>query len=139
MRIVHTLDELAVLASDRHVNGFWARSEVRLEIPDITEPALLSAQGVLNELQDRRGTIAGSGLMFLTLLGGVIVVMKRHESLMSWRAAIELLLVLAFAFTLGYLARLVSRAWTRWQFARRCREQHRKLGQIARPVTPPAG
>lgn len=131
MRIVHTLDELALLASDRQVNGFWARTEVRLEIPAITEPALLSAQEELNQLQDRRGTVACTGLMFLTLMGGVITVMNRHESLLSWRAAAELLLVLGFAFTLGYVARFVSRAWTRWQFAHRCREQHRRLMGLA--------
>ncbi len=127
MHIVHSLDELLILPADRHVNGFWARMEVRLEIPDITEPALLRAQIALNELQDRRGTIAGAGIMFLTLLGGVLAVMARNRSLFSWRAAFELSVVLLLSFTLGYLARFASRAFTRWQFTRRCREQYRAL------------
>ena len=127
MHIVHSLDELLILPTDRHVNGIWARMEVRLEIPDITEAAQLRAQRALNELQERRGTIAGAGVMFLTLLAGVLTVMGRHESLLSWRGALELVVVLMLAFTLGYVARLASRAFTRWQFARRCREQHRAL------------
>jgi hypothetical protein len=127
MHIVHSLDELLILPADRHVNGIWARMEVRLEIPDITEAAQLRAQRALNELQERRGTIAGAGIMFLTLLGGVLAVMGRRQSLLSWRAALELAAVLALSFALGYGARLVSRAFTRWQFTRRCREQHRAL------------
>jgi hypothetical protein len=130
MHIVHSLDELLILPTDRHVNGIWARMEVRLEIPDITEAAQLRAQRALNELQDRRGTIAGAGVMFVTLLGGVLAVMERYTSLLSWRAALELVTVLMLSFTLGYAAWLVSRAFTRWQFARRCREHHRTLARL---------
>lgn len=130
MHIVHSLDELLILATDRHVNGIWARMEVRLEIPGITEAAQLRAQRALNELQERRGTIAGAGIMFLTLSGGVLAVMGRYHSLLSWLAALELAAVLVLSFALGYVARLASRSFTRWQFARRCREQHRALVRL---------
>jgi hypothetical protein len=139
MRIVHSLDELLILPRDRHVNGLRARTEVRLEIPDIERPVLVRAQDALNELQERGGAVAGAVVMLLLLIAGVIEVMQRHSSLLSLRAGVELSAVLALAFALGFMGRLASCAFTRWQFGKLCREQHRALAETllapAAPVT----
>ena len=127
MRIVHTLDELRVLPSDRQVNGFCARSAVRLEIPDITAPALVNAQDALNELQERSGSFAGALCMLLTLTYGLVLVLQRHDSLLSVRAAGELLAAIGLSFAIGFAARFVSCVRTRWQFTRRCLELHRAV------------
>lgn len=137
MRIVHSLDELLILPSDRRVNGFRARAEVRLEIPDIEYPVLARAQDALNELQERGGAMAGAIVMLILLIGGVIEVMQRHASLLSLRAGAEIIAVLALAFALGFVGRLASCAFTRWQFAKVCREQHRALaGMLMAPAAP---
>jgi hypothetical protein len=129
MRIVHSLDELLILPRDQRVNGLRARTEVRLEIPDIERPVLVRAQDALNELQERGGAMAGAIVMLLLLIAGVIEVMQRHSSLMNLRAGAELLAVLALSFALGFVGRLVSCAFTRWQFGKVCRAQHRALAQ----------
>lgn len=127
MRIVHSLDELRLLPRDRTVNGFRARSEVQLEIPHITRQAQIHAQGELNKLQESRGAITGSLVMLLVLIVGVVDIMQRHESLLSLRAASELLAVLALSFASGFAGRFVSCAFRRWKFARRCRELYASL------------
>jgi hypothetical protein len=127
MRIVHTLDELRGLPGDRDVNGFRARAAVRLEIPDVTTPALASAQDALNELQERSGSLAGALCMLLTLVYGVVLILQRHDSLLSLRAAGELLAVISLAFATGFAARFLSCIRTRWQFRRRCLALHRAL------------
>ena len=127
MRIVHSLDELRQLPRDRDVNGFRTRSAVQLEIPHITRPAQARAQDSLNQLQESRGAIAGSLVMLAALIYGVVDIMQRHESLLSLRAASEVLAVLALSFSLGFAARFVSCAVRRWQFARRCRELYATL------------
>jgi hypothetical protein len=135
MRTVHSLDELLVLPRDRRVNGFRARTEVRLDIPDITRPALVRAQDALNELQESGGSIAGAMCTLAMLVYGVVLVLQRHDSLLTVRAAGEMLAVLGLSFALGFAARFASCVHTRWQFTRRCRALHRalaeqKLGQI---------
>jgi hypothetical protein len=127
MRIVHSLDELRQLPRDRLVNGFRVRSEVQLEIPRVTWHTQVRAQAALNRLQESRGALAGSLMMMAALLYGVVDIMRRHESLLSLRAASELLAVLGLAFSLGFAARFISCAIKRWQFTRRCRELSRLL------------
>jgi hypothetical protein len=127
MRTVHTLDELLMLPRDRLVNGFRARAEVRLEIPDVERSAQVRAQEALNELQENSGALAGAVCMLATLIYGVVRVIQRHESLFSLRAVAELLAVLALASLLGFAARFTASACTRLQFARRCRALHRAL------------
>lgn len=137
MRIVHSLDELLILPRDRRVNGLRARTEVRLEIPDIERPALARAQDALNQLQERGGALTGALVMLLLLVLGVIEVLQRHESLLTLRAGAELVAVLALSFALGFVARLASCAYTRWQFGKVCREQHRALAEaLMAPVAP---
>jgi hypothetical protein len=109
------------------VNGFRARSEVRLDIPDITEPAQVRAQDSLNELQERGGSLAGAVCMLLTLLYGVVLVVQRHQTLWSLRAAGELCAAVGLSFVIGLVARLASCVYTRWEFRRRCRDLHRAL------------
>ena len=137
MRIVHSLDELLILPRDRQVNGLRARTEVRLEIPDIERPVLARAQDALNELQERGGALTGAVVMLLLLIAGVIEVMQRHSSLMTLRAGAELIAVLALSFAAGFAGRLASCAFTRWQFARLCREQHRALAETLMPPVSP--
>ena len=127
MRIVSSLDELLILPRDRCVNGFRTRTAVRLDIPEITQPALVRAQDALNELQERGGSITGAVCMLLTLIYGVVLVFQRHDSLLTWRAAGELFAALGLSFTVGLAARFASCIHTRWQFRRRCRELHRTL------------
>lgn len=127
MRVVHSLDELLVLPSDRRVNGFRVRAAVRLDIPDITRPALARAQDALNELQERGGSLSGAICTLATLVYGVVLVMQRHESLWSVRAAGELLAAIGLSFAFGLAARFVSGVHRRWRFGRRCAQVHRLL------------
>lgn len=129
MRVVNTLDELLALPRDRHVNGFRSRTPVRLEIPALTRPMLIRAQYALNELQERGGALAAAAFMFATLIVGVAKVLHRNPSLLEVRALLESAIVLAVAFAAGILGRYVAMTVTRWQFAQRCRAQHRALSR----------
>lgn len=135
MRTVHSLEELLLLPGDQCVNGFRARSEIRLEIPDITRATLIRAQESLNALQQSGGAIAASALMLCALVIGAVEVGQRFSSMTSLRALMGLAAVLACSFALGFAARYGARVFTRWRFTRLCREQHRALsGELMRPV-----
>ena len=135
MYVVHSLDELLILPRDSRVNGFRARAEVRLDIPSLAQPALVRAQDSLNELQERGGSLAGAVCMLLTLVYGVVLVMQRHDTLWSVRAAGELFAAVGLSFAIGLAARFASCLHTRWEFRRRCRDLHRVLArEIAAPV-----
>lgn len=134
MRVVNTLDELLALPKDRRVNGFRKRVPVRLEIPAITKPVLVRAQYALNELQERCGSLGAASFMFVTLIYGVIQVFHRNASLLTVRAALELATVLAISFAAGALGKYLALAITRWQFARRCRNQYRSLLEQLQPA-----
>lgn len=127
MRIVHSLDELLLLPRDRLVNGLLARTAVRLAIPDVAQRVLMRAQDSLNELQERGGSSAGAACMLVTLIYGVVLVLRRHDSPWSVRAAGELFAVLGLSFAIGLAARFIACLHTRWRFARRCRALHRTL------------
>jgi hypothetical protein len=127
MYVVHSLDELLILPRDPRVNGFRARAELRLDIPALAQPAQVRAQDSLNELQERGGSLAGAVCMALTLVYGVLLVMQRHDSLWSARAAGELSAAVGLSFAIGLAARFASCLHTRWEFRRRCRELHRAL------------
>ena len=135
MRVVNTLDELLALPQDRYVNGFRKRIPVRLEIPALTTPVLVRAQYALNELQERCGSAGAAGFMFVTLLAGVAKVFERNASLLSWRAAIELGVVLGISFVAGVVGKYFACALTRWQFAHRCRVQYRRLTEQLQQTT----
>ena len=130
MRIVHSLDELLELPREPGVNGFRAREPLRLEIPRISSDVSTLAQDSLNSLQDRCGSLAASGVMFLALVAGVFKVFHRNPTLLTWQALSELAAVLVISFGLGALAKMVAQAFTRWQFARRCKEQYERLSQL---------
>jgi hypothetical protein len=135
MYVVHSLDELLILPRDSRVNGFRARAEVRLDIPALTQPALVRAQDSLNELQERGGSLAGAVCMLLMLVYGVVLVMQRHDTFWSLRAAGELLAAVGLSFAIGLAARFASCLHTRWEFRRRCHDLHRALtGEISSPV-----
>jgi uncharacterized integral membrane protein len=127
MRIVNTLDELLQLPADKQVNGFRVRTPVKLELANLSSPALVSAQEALNRLQARRGSLAGAICMFLTLIYGVTQIFRFTEKLLSWEAVLGLGLVLVAAFGTGVIAKYLALTVTRWQFARWCRQQHRVL------------
>ena len=130
MRIVHSLDELLELPREPGVNGFRARQSLRLEIPRIASDASTLAQDSLNTLQERCGSVAASGVMFLALVAGVFKVFDRNPTLLSWQALSELAAVLLISFGLGALAKIVALAFTRWQFARRCKEHYERLSRL---------
>jgi hypothetical protein len=132
MRIVHSLEELLDLPSDEHVNGFRRRESLQLEIPTLTHHALTDAQDALNSLQERGGSLAAAVVMFLAMIFGVVKVFYRNPSMLTGQALLELAAVLLISFGLGAIARVIALAFTRWQFARRCREQYEELSRILR-------
>jgi hypothetical protein len=132
MRIVHSLEELLELPRDEHVNGFRRRESLQLEIPTLNDHALTDAQDALNSLQERGGSLAAAGIMFLALIVGVTNVFLRNPSLFSGRALLELAVVLVVSFSLGAFGKMLALAFTRWQFARRCREQYDELSRLLR-------
>jgi len=132
MRIVHSLEELLDLPRDEHVNGFRRRESLQLEIPTLNDHALTDAQDALNSLQERGGSLAAAGIMFIALVLGVITVFLRNPSLLSGRALLELAAVITISFCFGAVAKMVALAFTRWQFARRCREQYDQLSRMLR-------
>ncbi len=130
MRIVHSLDELLELPSEPGVNGYRAREPLRLEIPQLASEASTRAQDSLNSLQDRCGSLAAAGVSFILLVAGVFNILQRNQTLLSWSAAAELGVVLVISFCFGALAKMMTLSFTRWQFARRCREQYEELSQV---------
>jgi len=132
MRIVHSLEELLDLPRDEHVNGFRRRESLQLEIPTLNDHALTDAQDALNSLQERGGSLAAAGIMFIALVLGVITVFLRNPSLLTGRALLELAAVITISFCFGAVAKMVALAFTRWQFARRCREQYDQLSRMLR-------
>ena len=132
MRIVHSLEELLDLPHDEHVNGFRRREPLQLEIPTLNDHALTDAQDALNSLQERGGSLAAAGIMFIALVLGVITVFLRNPSLFTGRALLELAAVITISFCFGAVAKMVALAFTRWQFARRCREQYDELSRMLR-------
>src|SRR5215213_2028957 len=121
MRVVSSLDELLQLPRDKRVNGFRVREPLQLEIPALTRHALHDAQEALNSLQERGGSLASAAVMFIALVYGVIQVFHRNASIGTVRAWLELAAVLVISFCLGALAKTAALAFTRWQFAFRCR------------------
>jgi hypothetical protein len=130
MRVVNSLDELLELPADRCVNGFRARTPVKLEIPDLSTQVQTGAQEALNGLQVRGGSLAGAVFMFLTLLYGVTQIFHRTDSLMSWEALVGLAAVLVVSFGVGFVAKYAALLVTRWRFARLCRAYYRLLSAM---------
>lgn len=130
MRIVHSLNELLQLPREPGVNGFRVRESLRLEIPRIASDVSTRAQDSLNRLQERCGSLAASSVMFVTLVIGVLKVFHRNAELLTWRTVSEFAAVLVISFGLGAMAKMAALAVTRWQFARRCREQHEQLSRL---------
>lgn len=132
MRIVHSLEELLDLPRDSSVNGFRTRQPLRLEIPTLAHDALDDAQEALNRLQSRGGSLAAAGVMLIALIAGVLKVFHRNPSMLNGQALIELAVVLVVSLLLGTVARGAALSITRWQFARRCREQYEELARQLR-------
>ena len=130
MRIVHSLDELLELPQEPGVNGYRAREPLRFEIPKLDSDISTRAQDSLNSLQDRCGSLAAAGVSFTILVAGVFSLFQRHSTLLSLSALAELVVVLVISFCFGALAKMITLSFTRWQFARRCREQYEVLSQL---------
>lgn len=130
MRIVHSLDELLDLPREPAVNGYGAREALRLEIPKLATDATSRAQESLNRLQERGGSAAAAGVMFVMLVGGVFSVFQRNTAILNFSALAELAVVVVISFCFGALAKMVALSVTRWQFARRCREQYDVLSRV---------
>lgn len=121
-----------ISGSSSHIGKFRARESLQLEIPAITHYALNDAQDALNSLQERRGSLAGAGLMLLALIFGVTQVFYRNPSMLTGRPLLELAAVLVISFCFGAIAKMIALAFTRWQFTRRCREQYEELSRVLR-------
>ena len=132
MRIVHSLDELLELPREPAVNGYGAREALRLEIPKLATDATSRAQESLNSLQERCGSLAAAGVMLVMLVAGVFNLFQRNATIFSFRALAQLAVVLVISFCFGALAKMVALSVTRWQFARRCREQYEELSRVMR-------
>jgi hypothetical protein len=130
MRIVHSLDELLELPREPAVNGYGAREALRLEIPKLASDATSRAQESLNRLQERCGSLAAAGVMLVILVGGVFNLFQRNATIFSFRALAELAVVAVISFCFGALAKMIALSITRWQFARRCREQYHVLSRL---------
>ena len=130
MRVVNSLDELLRLPRDPRVNGFGARTRVRLEIPELTRHALLRTQNSLNRLQSRCGCVAGGVVTLGMLVYGVIFAFQRNATWLSLHLLADLAMVLLVAFVSGFAAKMATLAVTRWQFTLRCRAQHGRLVQL---------
>jgi hypothetical protein len=130
MRIVHSLDELLDLPRESAVNGYGAREALRLEIPRLASDATGRAQDSLNRLQERGGSAAAASVMFVMLVGGVFSVFQRNTAMLNLGALTELSVVVVLSFCFGGLAKMVALSVTRWQFARRCREQYEVLSRL---------
>lgn len=126
MRTVSSLEQLAMLPRDRAVNGFVRRTPLRLEIPHVARHGLLRAERALNRLQARCGCVAG-GLATLAALAAGIVVLADGGLDWSWRLPLQVAAWLGLAFIAGLAGKFLVLALTRWQFARTCRVQHRRL------------
>jgi hypothetical protein len=131
MRIVSSLDQLAALPRDRSVNGYGARTPLRLEIPAVTRHSLLRVERALNRLQSRCGCMAGAIVTLIALGAGAIDLVRSGALAWSWDLPIRGLLVLAGAFLLGLAAKFATLAATRWQFTRACRLHVRALARDA--------
>lgn len=127
MRVINSLDELLRLPRDPRVNGFGVRVPLRLEIPELTRHALLRAQGALNRLQSRCGCLAGALATLATLALGVRWLWRSELDWTSWAAVRALGLLVVAAFIAGFIGKFTTLVITRWQFAHRCRRQHRLL------------
>ena len=135
MRVVSSLDDLLQLPRDSRVNGFRARELLQLEIPALTRHALTGAQDALNSLQERGGALAAAVAMLMVMTAGVVDVFYRNSMQFTLRAIVELVAVIAISFGVGAFSKLVALAFTRWQFAYRCRAQHRMLSMLLRNPT----
>jgi hypothetical protein len=131
MRIVSSLDQLAALPRDRSVNGYGARTPLRLEIPAVTRHSLLRAERALNRLQSRCGCMAGAIATLIAIGAGAVDLFRGDALAWSWDLPARVLLLLTAAFLLGLAAKIFTLAATRWQFARACRLHVRALARDA--------
>src|SRR6185295_15001898 len=129
MRIVHSLDELLDLPREPAVNGYGMRELLRFEIPRLASDVSTRAQDSLNRLQARCGVLAAAGVMLLMFVAGAFKIIVRHP-IPSSSAVAELVVVLVISLCFGALARMIALSFTRWQFARRCREQYEELSRL---------
>jgi hypothetical protein len=72
----------------------------------------------VGESQEGKAALAASLLMLGAMIIGIVEVIQRNSRLTSSRALIEIAVVLAISFTLGFAARFLMRAWSRWRSAR---------------------
>ena len=124
---MNSFDELLRLPRDPRVNGFGARLPIRLEIPNLPRHGQIRAQRPLNRLQSRCGCVAGTVALLASLAAGAVLVYGRNADGLSWRLVLEAAAALIAAFVIGFAAKMLTLAATRWQFARECRVQHHAL------------
>ena len=112
--------------------GSAAANPLQLEIPTLNNHALTDAQDALNSLQERGGSLAAAGIMFVALIVGVTTVFHAQPLAAHWSRAARARLGAGDFVLLRRRRKMVALAFTRWQFARRCREQYEELSRMLR-------
>jgi hypothetical protein len=130
LKIVTSVDELLRLPRDRRINGMGPRQPIQLQIPSLSQHSQIRAQALLSRFQSRCGCAAGALVMLVSLVVGIMQVYDRNGVALSWPVLWESAVVLLAAFVIGFVAKMLTLAFTRWQFARECRVQYLKLTRL---------
>jgi hypothetical protein len=129
LKIIASLDDLLALPADRRVNGFAMRTRVQLELAGMPRSPQIHAQQRLNRLQMRCGCLAGAVSLLLTLALGAPY-MYLNSAGIGWRVVPFAAGLVVAALFIGFAAKILTLAATRWQFARECRVQHQALAYL---------
>jgi hypothetical protein len=132
MKIVSSVDDLLNLPRDRRVNGMGPREPLQLNIPNLRRCDQIHAQSRLNRLQSRCGCMVGALALLASLVAGALHIYASGDATLSWRFAWLSLVTLFGAFVIGFVAKMLTLAVTRWQFARECRTQYLALSGQSR-------
>jgi hypothetical protein len=133
--VVRSIADLRKLPRDRRVNGLLARSRLAVRVPGLRVSDQLRLEAVLNRYQSRCGCTAGAACFLGALVAGGVYVMSTSGGFLSFGFLKDAAAVLAAAFVLGFLAKLVALQVTRWQFSAACR---RLEGELSSPLAPDA-
>jgi hypothetical protein len=125
--VVTSIADLRKLPRDPRVNGLLERSRLAVRVPGLLVSDQLRLEGVLNRYQSRCGCTAGAACFLGALVAGGVYVAPTNGSHLSFGFLKDAAAVLAAAFVLGFLAKLVALQVTRWQFSAACRRFEREL------------
>lgn len=127
MRVVRSVEELRQLPHDPVVNGYMSRNPIRLDIVSLPQHSQVYAQRVLNRLQSRCGCLAGSLALLATVALGLTHLLGTTETWLTLATIGRMSMVLLAGFVVGFAAKIVTMAFTRWQFSRVCSSLQQRL------------